>query len=327
MPEPTCQSETIIYTHLGCSDYLSRALECASISNPTAGRILIGDQSNIGVARATGWEYVCSDDLRSDLRREFLETYRLVEGKQHRAVRGGRDWIKYCFERYFIIEAFCKASGVKNHWFFDSDVMILTGLDQFGSVLRQQGVKHTRQCNNTCLKGYFETDVNSGFCRYITELFKDGSLLADFQRQYDQEHPDWAFCDMTAFDLYVRRNAIPGIHLESFFDDWWFDDAICQEDDFDMVMLRSKKLTKVKDIRFENGIFRGSRFGQKRQFAVLNCSWVPLGVFDWILSGMRRAKTSSNLDEEGIGEYWLGSNRSLRNALRRFRARFELRNR
>src|ERR1700733_15531050 len=93
-------TETIIYTHYGVSDYLPQTLECASISNPTARRILIGDQVNRNAAKAAGWEHACSGDFQSDLRREFSQVFRWVQGKQHGPLRQGRDWLGYCFERY-----------------------------------------------------------------------------------------------------------------------------------------------------------------------------------------------------------------------------------
>ncbi len=318
-------SETIIYTHFGISDYLSRTLECAAFTNPGARRVLIGDQDNISVARAAGWEHVHSEDFQTDLRREFANVFRWIQGKRHGPLRQGRDWLGYCFERYFIIHAYCMASRIRGHWFFDSDVMILVALDQFGTVLRQNGIKHTRQCNDTCLKGYFETETTGNYCQYIIELFKDERFLAEQQRLYNEVHPDWAFTDMTAFDLYVRRNAVQGVHLEAYFDGWWFDDAMCQDDDFDMVMLRSHEPTRVKDIRFADGKFLGLRMGEQRQFAVLNCSWVPLGVFDWILERVQRPQREVSGPEEKVSEPWFGLGMLSLATVRRIKRYLELR--
>jgi hypothetical protein len=319
-------SETIIYTHYGVSDYLSRTLGCASITNPSARRILIGDDDNRKAAREAGWDFVAADDLQSDQRRQFSEVFRWVQGKEHEPLKSGRDWLGYCFERYLILQAYCAESRIPHFWFFDSDVMITTELSPFGETLRRRGIPYTRQCNDICLKGYIEAPILSGFCPFMVALFKDEKLLAERQRDYDERHQGWAFTDMSAFEIYSREKNPDGVHLEAYFEPWWFDDAICQDDDFDMVRIRAVDSNLVKDIRFINGGFYGRRAGKEYRFAAINCSWVPVGVFDWILARVQATQRGKKRPDDAISMPWLGPPHLLSRAMvLRIRSYFETR--
>src|SRR5215471_5287861 len=138
-------SEPIIYTHFGASDYLSRTFECATITNPSARRVLLGDDQNKNVGHAAGWDFIAAADVQSDMRREFSEVFRWVQGRNHNPTRNGRDWLRYVFERWFIVEAYCTGSHIPCFWHFDSDVMILTQLVSFSRILREDSVVCTRQ--------------------------------------------------------------------------------------------------------------------------------------------------------------------------------------
>jgi hypothetical protein len=298
-------TETIIYTHFGASDYLSRTLECASITNPSARRILIGDDQNRGIGYAAGWEFIAADEIRSCMRREFSEVFRWVQGKNHNPMTNGRDWLRYVFERWFIVQEYCVRSNISYFWHFDSDVMILAPLSPFSKILHDDGVTCTRQCNDTCLNGYVQTTVLTAFCQFVIALFRDDAFLADQQREFDEIHPDYAFSEMRAFKKYCEVRG-GGVHLESYFDGWWFDDCICQDDGFDMVRLRHVNAYRVKDIWFIGDGFYGYKTGKVYRFAALNCSWVPLGVFDWILLRVRAAQRGKRRPDEAISMQWMG---------------------
>ncbi len=298
-------SETIIYTHFGVSDYLSRTLECASITNPSARRILIGDDQNMGIGYAAGWEFIAADEICSCMRSEFSEVFRRVQGKNFDPIRNQRDWLRYVFERWFIVEEFCVQSKILHFWHFDSDVMILAPLNPFSKILQDDGVTFTRQCNDTCLNGYVQTTVLTAFCQFVIALFCDDAFLYDQQREFDEIHPDYAFSEMRAFKKYCEVHG-GGVHLENYFDGWWFDDCICQDDGFDMVRLRHVNKYLVKDIWFIGDGFYGCKNGKVYRLAALNCSWVPLGVFDWIRLRVLAAQSGKTLPNEAISMQWLG---------------------
>jgi hypothetical protein len=301
-------SETIIYTHFGVSDYLSRTLECASITNPSARRILIGDDQNKNIAHAAGWEAIAAADVRSDMRREFSEAFRRVQGRNHNPIKNGRDWLRYVFERWFIVEAYCAGSRIPYFWHFDSDVMVLTPLAPFSKILREDGVMCTRQCNDTCLNGYVQTAILTDFCQFMLASFRNDAFLNDQQREFDEIHPDYAFTEMRAFHKYCEVGGLrgKGVHLESHFDGWWFDDCISQDDGFEMVRIRAADANRIKDIRFVGDGFYGCRAGKAYRFAALNCSWVPIGVFDWILTRVRAIQQGQKGLNETISGPWLG---------------------
>jgi hypothetical protein len=87
--------------------------------------------------------------------------------------------------------------------------------------------------------------------------------------------------------MYSKITGYRGCHLEQAIDGWWFDDCICQDDDFEMRRLGCfGKL--IKRVHFDGSRFYGHRLGVRVDFAAINCSWVPTEVFDWLLARVRR---------------------------------------
>lgn len=277
----------IIFTHYGQSDYLARTLECATITNPGIRRVLIGDDTNRDLAVSAGWDHIHLDAVMSDLRTRFNEVFRWVQGPKHDPVKNGRDWLRYVFERWFVVAEYCRAEGIQWFWHFDSDVMVVEDLTRFAENLQQKRILFTRQCNDTCLNGFMSYSVVKDFCEYMIRLFNDPALLQSQQLEFDTLHPDFAFTEMRAFDMYSKVTEYQGCHLEQAIDGWWFDDSICQDDGFEMNRLGSFGVL-AKRVYFDGSRFYGRRWGERVDFAAINCSWVPTEVFDWILARVRR---------------------------------------
>lgn len=279
--------DAIVFTHYGRSDYLSRTLECATITNPRIRRVLIGDDTNRDLAVSAGWNHIHLDAVTSDLRTRFNEVFRWVQGPKHNPVKNGKDWLRYVFERWYVVAEYCRVEGIQQLWHFDSDVMLVEDLAFFGDVLRQKKIIFTRQCNDTCLNGFVSYTVVKNFCEYIIGLFNDPTLLQSQQLEFETLHLDYAFTEMRAFAMYSKITGYQGCHLEQAIDGWWFDDCICQDDDFEMRRLGFWG-TLVKRVHFDGSRFYGHRQGGRVDFAAINCSWVPTEVFDWILSRVRQ---------------------------------------
>src|SRR5262245_25312256 len=121
----------IIFTHYGITDYLAYTLRQATRTNPDKPRILVGDSANHQIALANGWMHTDINSLGSTKRDMFNARFRWVQGKHHVPVKGGKDWLRYVFERFFVIEEFLNRNNVKSFWHFDSDTMILMPLTSF----------------------------------------------------------------------------------------------------------------------------------------------------------------------------------------------------
>ena len=129
----------LVFTHYGNTDYLSRTLAAARLTNPSKRLVLIGDAANRQTALAAGWEHVLLDNYESALRTEFLSVFKVIKGKQHISPPGDRNWVQYVLDRWFILTAFAQTEKLGSFWHFDSDVMIATGLYPFEKTLAKKG--------------------------------------------------------------------------------------------------------------------------------------------------------------------------------------------
>jgi hypothetical protein len=297
----------IIFTHYGDAEYLARSLAAAKLTNPSKRLILIGDAANRQTALAAGWEHVLLDDYESVLRTEFLSVFKVIKGKQHISPPGDRNWVQYVLDRWFILTAFVQTEKLVSFWHFDSDVMIATDLDPFEKVLVEEGFDYTKQCSGKCLNGYVTTPVAEDYCRHIIAFFRDEKRLAWWQAFIDEKQPTYALTEMEAFADYLRQTpAFQGCHLQSHFPGWWFDDVLCQGHGCDTVHMCGVGPV-IKDVRFNGENFTVTREGQSLKLAVLNCSWLPPNVFDWILVRTRVAVSDRKFaGEDRLGRLWPG---------------------
>jgi hypothetical protein len=139
----------LIFTHYGNSFYLPFTLSQASASNPNAHRILIGDSTNSTVAIEYGWDHIDLTELRSAKRDAFNAAFYWVQGSHHNPVRGGKDWLRYVSERFFVIENFCHTQKIEHFWHFDSDTMILHDLACYEHDILEKRIDCTTLCNNS----------------------------------------------------------------------------------------------------------------------------------------------------------------------------------
>jgi hypothetical protein len=282
---------TIIYTHFGNSPYLKYALASATKSNPHARKILLGDNDNQKVALDNGWEHYNLDDYDSELRQEFNFVFKWVQGKKHLATRNGKDWLRYVFERWYIVEEFCKRENINNFWHFDSDVMIVEDLAEYQAKLQKDGMFFTKQCNGTCLNGYVETQILPDFLKFVIVLYKDEKFIKSQQDEFDNINPTFAFTEMRAFNMFSKQTAYKGIVIESYFDNLWFDDCIAHDDGFETTYLPFCR-KNIKKICHDKDGFYSHINNEKKRFISINCSWVPMYVFEWILDSVNKDKKS-----------------------------------
>ncbi|MFO1247326.1 MAG: hypothetical protein U1E93_03680 [Alphaproteobacteria bacterium] len=297
----------LIFTHYGDTPYLARSLEAACLTNPDRRKILIGDAANRQTTLAAGWEHVLLDDYSSALGREFLSVFKVIKGKSHVSPPGDRNWVQYVLERWFILSAFVQSQGLEAFWHFDSDVMIATTLEPFEQVLAAEGYDYTKQCSGKCLNGYVTTRVAEDYCRYIIRFFRDEQRLAEYQKEFDEKNPTYALTEMEAFAYYERQPpAFRGCHLACHFPGWLFDDVLRQRHGCDTALM-SGLGPLIKDVRFDGTHFTVRRNQELLKLAVLNCSWLPVSVFDWILARTQFAMSGKGFaGEDRLSGVWPG---------------------
>lgn len=297
----------IIFTHYGVSDYLWRTLKCATVTNPAAERIFIGNSTNRHIAMKCGWRFVDGDKITSGLRRDFLKHFQPIAGPLHTNEKNGRSWLRYVTERWFIIEAFASSEGLPDFWHFNSDTMILEDLSPFAEELARRGVSHTTQSNECAMNGYVTTKAATDFCRFLVSIYRDADKQEELQGWKDRLNtiePTGGFTEMVSYLWFARDMNCAGPHLESAFDGWWFDDCICQDDGFEMARMNFVGRF-IKRIDFDGYGFYGTRGGERRRFATLNCSWVNVTLSSFFLRCVER-RAMGLRGEKSVATEWLG---------------------
>jgi hypothetical protein len=285
----------MVFTHYGDCEYLTYTLRQATLSNPGMRRVLIGDEKNRETAIRAGWEHVMFRDLVSAKRDLFNARFRWVQGPKHQPVKGGQDWLRFVFERFYCLETFILESGAKHFWHFDSDTMVVHDLDRYTVRILNMSVDCTTLCHDYCPSGWITTSFLRSYCDGIIRIFGDESFLAEKQQFYDSVKPAEAYTEMPAFcDHRISANS-KTIHLASAFaaDGVWFDDCICHADSFETVapsvMRQSPKALTAVDTNIVC-----KKHGVDYEFATINCSWVPIRVFEWISLACEGRLSSDN---------------------------------
>jgi hypothetical protein len=297
----------IIFTHYGFSDYLRETLKCATVTNPAAERILIGDALNKDVAEEFGWTHVDGDALPSELRTAFLQYFEPIAGPLLTTVKNGRDWLRYVSERWFIVEAFCQARKIERFWHFDSDTMIVEDIGQFEGFFAEAGITHTMQCNENGMNGYVTLEAASEFCKFMVSIYRDEDKKEELQgwrERFRTIEKGGGFTEMLAYSWFARDKNYHGPHLESLFDGWWFDDCICQDDGFETARMNFVGRF-IKRINFDGHAFWGRRDSQPRRFATVNCSWVHETVFKFLLECVEQ-RASGKYRARSLANEWFG---------------------
>jgi hypothetical protein len=297
----------IIFAHYGLSDYLHRTLKCASLTNPAANRYFIGDESNMTLAENFGWRAINGAQLKSSLRAEFVDHFQPIYGPNFEVGKNGGDWLRYVSERWFMVEALAKSESIDRFWFFDTDTMILENLSSFAGQLQERGVSHTKQCNNYGLSGYVTAGVATAFCEFMVSIFRDEDKRGQldwWRNRIATVEPEAAFTEMASFDWFEKDRKIFGPHLEAQFDGWWFDDVICQDDGFETARMNFVG-RPIKRVEFDGQRFYGRRGDKEVRFATLNCSWVPMTVFDFLLRCVEQRSEGKPL-RQSLANKWFG---------------------
>lgn len=285
-------SAPILFCHYGNSRYLRHVLEMARFSNPDKKIVLLGDRKNAWLADHIDIEHHLYKDFDyGDLLDQFHRFYRPIQGPKHGHIKGGEDWLKFVFARWFFIHNYLQSSSVNEFWHFDSDNMIVVPLHDHEDAFRRY--ECTEQCNGKCINGFVASvPMIQRYLRKINAIFQDESFLQQKQNKFNTSAPHESLNEMLAYELFKKDEGVNAVRLNTVRNASTFDDCICQKHHLEMERLFNGKLIK-RIHSSSNGKFycRSEADGQFLRLNSINCSWVPVELFEVIL---QRAKLSAS---------------------------------
>lgn len=293
----------IIFCHYGNSEYLRYTFRCAKLSNPHKEIVLLGDRANKRTAEQCGVRHLFFEDFNNgDEIKLFDSVYRLVQGRLHDHIRGGQDWVKFVFKRWFFVFNFIIRNNFRSFWHFDSDNMILEDLAAHEWKFR--GYDCTDQCDGICMNGYISgPEVVKGYLNKINDLFQREGFLYDQQREFDEIHPEYAFTEMRAYALYKDEDNVRSVRLNTIVDGTSFDDCICAAHGMEMEMARFGKAIKKVFLTSDGGFYCVQQGSHDRiKMNSLNLSFVPMHFFDIVMRHALRKMRGGSRRAPGINE-------------------------
>ncbi|WP_027000197.1 hypothetical protein [Eisenibacter elegans] len=295
-------SAPIIFIHYGNSPYLKYTLRSAQLSNPDKEVVLLGDADNQHLRQMGISHYLLENYAQGKEIELFHQVYRHVAGKKHMAKTFADRWLKFVFERWFMMYTFIKTKDIQQFWTFDSDNLLLSSLAQFESQLSAYDC--TTQCMDTCMNGLINNQkVVKGYIDKINELFQRETYLAQQQEEFDTKHPDYAFTEMRAFKIYRDETDIQTFRLQTIVDQSAFDECVaCTHHEMRMHPQALSNGQKMKQlfINAQKEVF--SYYEPEQRYIKLhnlNMSWIPQyltkRVYDYVFEKPLRFEHAEEL--------------------------------
>jgi len=282
------KSKPLIFVHYGPSEYLGAVLAAARLSNPGKEIYFLGDESNQKFV-PTGVSFLRLDDFRTgNLLEEFQSIFVPIAGRAHHFNKSGgvETWLRFVFERWFVILEFLRARAIESFWIFDSDTMIAGDLTERES--RFAGLDATEQCGGCCLNGYISSvAVVEGYCRKMVDLYRRPEYL-DFQRERLKIHSGLAFNEMDAWQTHRHEAGLHTLPLGVPCDGEAFDDALAITAGWQKSATKVRGRIPVKRlVRDRRGGYFAFREedGEPIRLVTLNLSWLPDYVYRKLLPG------------------------------------------
>lgn len=283
-------SAPLIFIHYGPASYLPIVLKTARRSNPDKEIFFLGDDSN----RRFVPKDVCFSPLaelrRDPLLAEFQKVFVPIAGRAHHFNKtGGVDtWLRFVFERWFVVLEFLRSRNIDAFWIFDSDTLIAGNLTS--REARFAGLDGTEQCRGGCLNGYVSSwKVVDGYCRKMVELFTRPGYL-ESQRRRLEVHAGLAFNEMDAWQTHRSEAALKTVALGTPRDNEAFDDALAITEGWQTAAIKVRNRIPVKRLAWDSrgGFFAFQKSkGEPVRMVTLNLSWLPDELFRRLAAGCR----------------------------------------
>ncbi|GAB4165234.1 MAG: hypothetical protein Fur0032_01860 [Terrimicrobiaceae bacterium] len=280
----------ILFIHYGPSAYLRETLSGALRSNPGKEVHFLGDPDNRSTCPRGVHFHAMSDHSQGTLLSDFRKVFQPISGELHRFnKRGGVEhWLRFVFERWFIIREFIESRNLSRFWTFDSDTLI--ACDLASREHRFAGVPATEQCRGCCLNGLInDSSVVVRYTDMMVELFRDDDYLAA-QRERLKIHRGLAFNEMDAWQTCRDRLGIPTMALGQPIDGEAFDDALGIPWGFVPASRKVRDRIPLKKVLVDQ---RGAAWALRDadqspvRLLTLNLSWLPDHFYRRLLPACR----------------------------------------
>lgn len=284
MADPT----PIIFIHYGPAAFLRPVFYAARRSNPHAPIHFLGDATNRHLVPQSVNYHAISDYTCGPMLEAFSQRFVPIAGSRHHYNKsGGVDtWLRFVFERWFVILEFLDARKIGAFWIFDSDTLIAGALSP--RELSLQGLDATEQCVGCCLNGYVSSrEVVRAYCQKMIDLYRTPSYL-EAQRERLKIHTGLAFNEMDAWQTHRDEKRLLTRPLGSPCESEAFDDALAITSGWQTAAAKIRGRIPVKRLARDN---RGGFFafeekeGTPVRLVTLNLSWLPDYVYQLLAPG------------------------------------------
>ena len=264
----------IIFTHYGNTDYLYYTIQCAKRNCPNSPVVLIGDQDNESLAKELDIQFYNLNSFDSEMISDFNKNYISISGQKHIDYKNGKDWLKYVFLRWFIIDSLLEDLKIKEFWHFDSDTMILEDLTKHQVLF--QNYDCTEQCLGNCMNGFIKSRIVTDYCNYILEMFKDTHLVDLNNLEFSNYNKNMALTEMRAFQYFKNKKNVKSTSL-NINKETFFDNAFRFSEGFETSLFYDGK--PIKKLIHLDGTFYLIRNGNYIKLITANLSWLPIEFY------------------------------------------------
>jgi hypothetical protein len=286
----------LIFLHFGDTHYLKYVIKSAIRSGNRT--ILIGDETNSKYKSHGVEHYMFDDYLHNSAARSLNEVYRRVGGTSFAEInahKGAKDWTKFNFQKWIVLEEFCKRNNLASCWTFDSDTLILSDLNQLDSHFEKYNYSTMNDFNQ--LQGKVnDISVLTDFNKHVIELFKNEAFFDGLMKNEFSKNPSWGFTMMRVFKSLHDIKGYKTIRLKGMvIEETTFDECICfpfQMETYESEIGRALKTlyTDNSGDIFEKVADQSDRFLKLHS---LNLSWVPDYHFDLVYKAFIRSESNN----------------------------------
>jgi hypothetical protein len=278
----------ILFVHYGYAGFLRIVLSRALQSNPGKAVYFLGDESNRKLVPSGVRFRPIANYRKGALLESFRKVFVPMAGRTHHFNKAGgvETWLRFVFERWFVILEFLREESIGPFWIFDSDTLIAGDLEV--REPRFAGFDATEQCVGGCLNGYVSSpDIVEGYCRKMTTLFTRPGYLESHQERLKQ-HSGLAFNEMDAWQTHRDEEKIRTVALGRPTGGEAFDDALGITEGWKTAPAKVRGRIPVKHLARDSrgGFFAFPADGSEPvRLVTLNLSWLPDYVYRKLAPG------------------------------------------
>lgn len=272
------QKTPILFIHYGDTPYLTYTLSSAQYFNHDKEVFLLGDSRNKKYEKKLKIKHIPFTQYdHAESVTELHKNFKYIAGINRQTEQDKR-FEFFCFKRWHYLYEFMKEHCLEKCWYFDSDTLILSNLNNEESKFDSFDI--TEQSNGSNMKGLIKFKQIENFVKTINRLFLDNVYL-NKQRAEFVDMPNYAFCDMRAYLAFKETYTPKTIALKTILYDETHDENICQEDGMETEYNNYLKRVVKKLYFIDNNVYEKSqKTGRLIKLITINMSWVPTSFIE-----------------------------------------------